>query len=306
MEWSDSASYDGQWQLGYATGKGVFIDCLGNRYEGQFNLSMAHGTGTYTNTFGAIYDGEWKFDMQHGKGQEKWLNSGSTFKGHFVDGLRNGHGVWIHNNKKYEGIWKNNMMDGDGTMEWGYRPTSSVMSTSDGKSSKTANDFNRSVTSLEGGQPSVSNAVPSEDQGVYTGGWKQNKMHGFGVFKWATGRVYLGHWVADMKQGVGKLTFKGGNEYSGLFLNDKREGFGFYTWSDNRKFKGWWHENKQHGLGVYFGPDSVNPKFGVWQMGKRIKWLDETEQTLIRSGHLDYINMYAPEHLPTDDKDRNF
>ena len=93
MDWSDSASYVGDWELGYASGKGVFTDCLGNRYVGQFRLSMAHGKGTYTNTLGAIYEGEWRFDMQHGQGTEKWLNSNSVFTGHFVDGLRNGPGV---------------------------------------------------------------------------------------------------------------------------------------------------------------------------------------------------------------------
>lgn len=49
--------------MGYASGKGLFIDSLGNRYEGQFRLSMAHGHGNYTNTLGAIYEGEWKRDM---------------------------------------------------------------------------------------------------------------------------------------------------------------------------------------------------------------------------------------------------
>ena len=83
---------------------------------------MAHGSGTYTNTLGAIYEGEWRFDMQHGQGTEKWLNSNSVFTGCFVDGLRNGRGVWIHKQKRYEGGWKNNMMDGEGTMEWGYSP----------------------------------------------------------------------------------------------------------------------------------------------------------------------------------------
>ena len=80
---------------------------------------MAHGKGTYTNTMGAIYEGDWRYDMQHGNGTEKWTGSNSIFVGEFVDGLRNGHGTWIHKNKRYEGNWKNNMMDGTGTMEWG-------------------------------------------------------------------------------------------------------------------------------------------------------------------------------------------
>lgn len=57
--------------------------------------------------------------MQHGYGVERWVGSGSIFRGEFVDGLRNGYGIWVHNNKKYEGEWKNNMMDGKGMMEWG-------------------------------------------------------------------------------------------------------------------------------------------------------------------------------------------
>ena len=81
MDWSDGASFEGEWVLGYGCGKGVFTDCLGNRYMGDFWLSMAHGKGNYTNTLGAVYEGDWKFDMQHGQGVEKWLNSGSYFKG---------------------------------------------------------------------------------------------------------------------------------------------------------------------------------------------------------------------------------
>jgi hypothetical protein len=47
-------------------------------------------------------------------------------------------------------------------------------------------------------------------------------MHGFGTFKWASGRTYEGNWANDMKFGVGVLSFKGGNEYAGEFVNDKR------------------------------------------------------------------------------------
>lgn len=43
-------------------------------------------------------------------------------------------------------------------------------------------------------------------------------MHGYGVFRWASGRVYMGNWVGDMKNGIGRLSFKGGNEYQGEFV----------------------------------------------------------------------------------------
>ena len=55
----------------------------------------------------------------------------------------------------------------------------------------------------------------SGERGVYKGNWKANKMEGFGIFKWASGRIYVGDWKADMKDGLGILSFKGGNEYMG-------------------------------------------------------------------------------------------
>ena len=139
MDWSDGASYVGDWDLGYASGHGTFIDCLGNKYVGSFKMSMAHGKGTYTNTMGAIYDGEWRYDMQHGQGTEKWINSDSVFSGSFENGLRNGHGIWIHKNKRYEGSWKNNMMDGHGSMEWGYVNTGAGGSSRNSIKDRTAN-----------------------------------------------------------------------------------------------------------------------------------------------------------------------
>jgi hypothetical protein len=53
-------------------------------------------------------------------------------------------------------------------------------------------------------------------------------MNGFGVFRWASGKVYIGNWAADLKHGVGKLSFKDGNDYSGEFISDKRQGYGYY------------------------------------------------------------------------------
>jgi hypothetical protein len=74
---------------------------------------MAHGYGSYTNTLGALYEGQWRFDMQHGYGCERWLDaSKSDFQGNFIDGLRNGHGVWVTDTKRYDGNWVNNMMEG--------------------------------------------------------------------------------------------------------------------------------------------------------------------------------------------------
>ena len=109
-------------------------------------------------------------------------------------------------------------------------------------------DIRRNNTALEGANSQAMLGLDplanSNDKGIYIGHWHANKMDGFGIFKWATGRLYVGDWIADNKDGVGILSFKGGNEYAGEFVGDKRQGYGYYQWADNRKFKGWWHENK--------------------------------------------------------------
>ena len=55
----------------------------------------------------------------------------------------------------------------------------------------------------------------SKTVGKYYGEWKSNKIHGFGVFQWASGKSYVGEWDKEMKSGIGRLTFKQGNEYAG-------------------------------------------------------------------------------------------
>jgi len=73
---------------------------------------------------------------------------------------------------------------------------------------------------------------------MYSGQWKDNKMHGRGVFTWPDGK-----------------------KYEGEYLNDQRDGFGIFWWSDGRKYVGYWKEGKQHGLGKLF-------RNGVW------KWIN--------------------------------
>ena len=116
------------------------------------------------------------------------------------------------------------MMDGQGTMEWGI-VSQTLEKTGRGslKESSKAVDLRRQITELSTSlMLPDQTAVPQNEKGIYTGSWMANKMDGFGIFKWASGRLYVGDWQADNKDGVGILTFKGGNEYSGEFVNDKR------------------------------------------------------------------------------------
>ena len=95
-------------------------------------------------------------------------------------------------------MWKKNMMDGKGTMEWGYEEKPSRKNTASIFSSKAT-----SFVSTKSRTNTNESILANSDKGKYAGDWKANKMHGFGVFKWASGREYIGNYISDLKSGVG-------------------------------------------------------------------------------------------------------
>lgn len=68
----------------------------------------------------------------------------------------------------------------------------------------------------------------------YEGEYKNDKKHGFGVFKW-----------------------KSGNKYKGGYQDDERHGYGEMYWTDGSSYKGMWHKGIQHGKGKMEFPNGV-------------------------------------------------
>ena len=54
---------------------------------------------------------------------------------------------------------------------------------------------------------------------------------------------------------------------------DKKHGYGVYHWPDGRRYEGYWANGKQHGQGRYI-VSNKEVKVGIWEDGKRIKWLE--------------------------------
>lgn len=48
-----------------------------------------------------------------------------------------------------------------------------------------------------------------------------------------------------------------------------------YFRADGRKYRGFWKNGKQHGEGEFFAANQGNWKKGVWEDGKRIRWLSD-------------------------------
>ena len=87
--------------------------------------------------------------------------------------------------------------------------------------------------------------------------------------------------------GCGIYFYADNIRYDGEFVSDKKEGFGTYSWTDGRKYTGWWYRGKQHGLGTYHDPRKGSAKKGIWENGKRVKWLTDEVVSLIEQGEYD-------------------
>ena len=108
----------------------------------------------------------------------------------------------------------------------------------------------------------------------YVGGFSNNKINGFGVAR-LPGRMYSGQWVENERSGQGVETCNDGRKYDGSWIEDKKNGYGTYTFENGNVWKGNFYADKQHGLGtVVFKTGLV--KKGIWENGRRVKWLEES------------------------------
>lgn len=67
--WPDGASYSGNLNGKYISGRGTYIFPSGMRYEGAFKKSKRHGKGSLILQDGTKWSGKWKENLKNGKGK---------------------------------------------------------------------------------------------------------------------------------------------------------------------------------------------------------------------------------------------
>ena len=75
--------------------------------------------------------------------------------------------------------------------------------------------------------------------------------------------------------GKGTFTWPDGRKYEGDYKDDKKEGVGLFVWADGRKYNGCWKDGKQHGEGMFFNVSQGKWKKGIWENGKRMRWMED-------------------------------
>lgn len=102
----------------------------------------------------------------------------------------------------------------------------------------------------------------------YRGEWKNDQMHGRGVYTFASGKTYTGDLVQNKFTGKGVMRWPDGTEVAGEFKEDEADGAATKTWADGTSYRGGWKNGFMTGRGTrYYSNGSVYR--GQWSRDKR-------------------------------------
>ena len=228
----------------------------GSIYYGEWDPSTnkRHGRGIQLWPDGNKYSGLWKNDKANIKGKLEH-DDGDYYEGEWKDDKAEGHGVYCHiDGAKYDGGWKSDKQHGFGIEIWP--------------------DGSKYEGNYENGFKSGKGIFTWGDGSVYEGNFENNNINGKGTYLWKDKRRFDGDWVDNKMEGKGVFKWPDGRVYNGEYKNDKKDGYGEFSWNDGRKYKGYWKDGKQNGNGNFFNPKYNEWKEGIWQNGKRIKWIE--------------------------------
>jgi len=124
---------------------------------------------------------------------------------------------------------------------------------------------------------------------LYEGGFKNDRIHGFGTITFRDGRKfkgkcdcgrmvegtmsyqdgssYDGSWVNGMRDGHGRIVWSDNAFYDGSFKEGEFNGFGKMVWSDGGWYEGEWLNGRMHGQGKEVLPDGSLRHDGLWLEG---------------------------------------
>ena len=222
--------------------------------EWDINNNVRHGRGILVWPEGSKYSGYWVNDKANIKG--KLIHSdGDIYEGEWLDDKPHGKGIYIHKDGTiYEGEWKQDKQDGIGKEKW---PDGAFY---EGQ--------------YKNGKKNGKGKFHWSDGSYYEGNFVDNNISGEGLYIFNDKRKYKGRWLNNKLDGYGVFTWPDGRRYEGNYKNDKKEGFGTFRWNDGKKYKGNWKNGKQNGNAEFFFPLQKIWRKGIWEDGKRIKWVD--------------------------------
>jgi hypothetical protein len=89
--------------------------------------------------------------------------------------------------------------------------------------------------------------------------------------------TYEGEYLDDKKHGLGEFKWASGGYYRGNYFNDVKTGYGEMYWADGSTYKGTWHKGVQNGLGIMIFSNGVK-KAGIFKDNVLIELLTDPKQ----------------------------
>lgn len=152
----------------------------------------------------------------------------------------------------------------------------------------------------------------------YSGDWKENKKHGYGIKIYDNKDKYEGYWENDLrngkgtywlcigknkyrklytgdwknnqKEGQGIYFYKDGSCYDGEWKNSKRDGKGLMIYANEDIYEGSWKEDKKHGHGILEKANG-DKYYGYWNSnmkeGQGYYWYSNTGKVYLGEWHED-------------------
>ena len=152
----------------------------------------------------------------------------------------------------------------------------------------------------------------------YSGDWKENKKHGYGIKIYDNKDKYEGYWENDLrngkgtywlcigknkyrklytgdwknnqKEGHGIYFYKDGSCYDGEWKNSKRDGKGLMIYANEDIYQGSWKEDKKHGHGI-LEKSNGDKYYGYWNSdmkeGQGYYWYSKTGKVYLGEWHED-------------------
>jgi hypothetical protein len=303
----------------------------GDTYEGEWEDCRKNGEGTYTWADGSVYKGTWRNDEQTGYGvyttwkdENKVQHHDSLFKtqettaelsNSFVEGdLESGVKSGSKKTKvTYSGLWK--------YCELKVRNVRKKEANDDENSKSFRKDYDDddelnyiSVDDIEKGCFEI---IKFKDGSKYEGMWEDFKMHGRGIYTFASGRQYQGNFKNGLFHGYGKvydeqhnlekegcwfedlqissgipdpdqmrgnlygqaIQYQNGDKFTGSLVNFQKEGKGGYIYAKGGDYNGFFKDNYLHGYGKFSFMGKT--RTGIWLRDQQIRWLGNQKRNIL-------------------------
>ena len=239
---------------------------------GTFASSLPNGLGSIivpgmqaTRYVGALKDGK-------PQGIGIMVSASGVYRGHFVQGAKQGYGIEIdwNSGEERKGFYTNGRLGGVAVINQARpqqpgetKPTDSYLGMKSGsKSSPNKSIFPKSggdatqqharfVGHVQEGVPHGSGFEQTADGEQYFGFYSWGRRHGIGKLIRDSAnqtKEYLGDWKDGSRTGFGFETSKG-STYFGTFAQGRREGVGECQYADGSEYIGQFMSGQKHGFG---------------------------------------------------------